>query len=82
MGIDHSNPYIHSTTVLCDTNTSHIHAYNISCRAQTGKRYFVLSPRSVVWFPLPYTVLYHIIRYVYMYIPLQTSLSCALSTDN
>ena len=22
MGIDHSNPYIHSTTVLCDINTS------------------------------------------------------------
>ena len=21
MGIDHSNPYIHSTTVLCDTHT-------------------------------------------------------------
>ena len=21
MGIDHSNPYIHSTTVLCDNNT-------------------------------------------------------------
>ena len=24
MGIDHSNPYIHSTTVLCDILPSHI----------------------------------------------------------
>ena len=26
MGIDHSNPYIHSTTVLCDTAYTYIHA--------------------------------------------------------
>ena len=24
MGIDHSNPYIHSTTVLCDINAAHL----------------------------------------------------------
>ena len=26
IGIDHSNPYIHSTTVLCDTAYTYIHA--------------------------------------------------------
>ena len=33
MGIDHSNPYIHSTTVLCDTSLNSLekYAYGATC---------------------------------------------------
>ena len=31
MGIDHSNPYIHSITVLCDIGITYVHVYIYMC---------------------------------------------------